>query len=73
MSERAKDIIAILECPCCGDDGAISDGSGLFYDGQVLCCGCKGWVTVDEDDVWINVWDCDCPVSMLFQGPPHAT
>ena len=51
-----------LECPCCGDDGAASDENGEFYDGQVLICGCPGWVSVDEDDdPWINNGDAPCP------------
>ena len=45
-----------LECPCCGDDGAVSDAAGFFHDGQPLICGCSGCVSVDEDgDAWINV------------------
>ena len=50
-----------LECPCCGDDGAKSDGDGLFFDGQDLICGCPGHVCVDEDgDVWINNGETYC-------------
>ena len=49
-----------LECPCCGDDGAASNAEGEFYDGQPLICGCPGWVTVSEDDVWINNGDQPC-------------
>ena len=44
-----------LECPCCGDVGALSDAEGQYYDGQGLICGCPGHVCVEEDgDVWIN-------------------
>jgi hypothetical protein len=50
-----------LECPCCGDEGAESDAAGEFYDGQPLICGCAGSVSVDEDDVWINVDSDECP------------
>jgi hypothetical protein len=49
-----------LECPCCGDDGAVADQQGLFYDGQPLVCGCPGWVTVDDDCAWINNGDEEC-------------
>lgn len=55
-----------LECPCCGGNGAASDGEGCFYDGQKLICGCPGWVSVDsdgdEDDPWINNGDEPCKV-----------
>ena len=52
----------ILECPCCGGDGAESDADGLFYDGQPLTCGCRGWVSVDGDPEgpWINNGDEPC-------------
>jgi hypothetical protein len=53
--------IAYLECPCCGDDGAVSDADGLFYDGQPLICGCAGSISVDEEDAWINNGDEECP------------
>ena len=50
-----------IECPCCGDDGAESDIEGYFYDGQLLTCGCRGWLSVDEDgDVWANLVDEPC-------------
>lgn len=52
-----------LECPCCGDDGAVSDSKGLFVDGQALICGCPGWVSVDsegDDDPYINNGDAEC-------------
>jgi hypothetical protein len=53
-----------LECPCCGDDGAVSDEHGLFYDGQELVCGCNGFVSVEgEDDVGITINDEPCPVT----------
>lgn len=55
--------LTYLECPCCGDDGAVSDGEGCFYDGQALICGCPGWVSVDADgseDPWINNGDEPC-------------
>lgn len=50
-----------LECPCCGDDGAVSDEEGYFIDGQGLICGCNGWVSVDHvDPPWINNGDDEC-------------
>lgn len=50
-----------LECPCCGDDGAVSNDRGEFYDGQGLICGCNGSVSVDEDgEAWINAHECTC-------------
>ena len=48
-------MITTLECPSCGEDGAYSDPDGNFYDEQELVCGCDGWVTVDEDDVYIYI------------------
>jgi hypothetical protein len=54
--------LTYLECPCCGDNGAASDGEGSFYDGQALICGCSGWVSVDEElEAWINNGDEPCP------------
>ena len=41
--------ITMLECPCCGDDGAVSDHEGYFTDGQPLICGCPGWVSCDSE------------------------
>jgi hypothetical protein len=61
MSDRI-----LLECPCCGGDGAESDSKGEFYDGQPLICGCPGWVSVGEEDddydegPWINNGDDLC-------------
>jgi hypothetical protein len=53
--------LTYLECPCCGDNGAASDGEGCFWDGQLLICGCPGWVSVDEDgEAWINSGDAPC-------------
>ena len=37
-----------LECPCCGCEGAESDDEGMFFDGQLLICGCPGHVYIDE-------------------------
>jgi hypothetical protein len=54
--------LTYLECPCCGDAGAASDGEGCFYDGQQLICGCSGWVSVEENgEAWINNGDEPCP------------
>jgi len=51
-----------LECPCCGDDGAMSNHAGEFFDGQALMCGCSGHVSVDsESEPWINNGDTPCP------------
>ena len=55
--------LTYLECPCCGDNGAASDGEGCFVDGQALICGCPGWLSVDSDgdeDPWINNGDAEC-------------
>ena len=55
--------LTYLECPCCGDNGAASDGEGCFVDGQSLICGCPGWVSVDsdgDDDPYINNGDAEC-------------
>ena len=51
-----------LECPCCGDEGAVADDRGEFFDGQPLVCGCPGHVTLDgESEPWINNGDSPCP------------
>lgn len=61
--------LTYLECPCCGGDGAASDGEGSFFDGQSLICGCAGWVSVDEDgDAWINTGDEPCPSTAPCHG-----
>ena len=44
-------ISSYLECPCCGDVGAVPDSRGLFWDGGVSCDS--------ETDPWLNV-DCPC-------------
>jgi hypothetical protein len=50
-----------VECPCCGDDGAVGDVHGRFWDEQPLTCGCPGHVCVEEDgDVWVNNGDEFC-------------
>jgi hypothetical protein len=49
-----------LECPCCGCEGAFPDKDGYYEDGQPLVCGCPGWVSADEGDVWINNGDEPC-------------
>jgi hypothetical protein len=56
----ARRSVEHLECPCCGDDGAVSDAQGWFSDGQPLICGCPGWVSVDEDEAWINACNEPC-------------
>ncbi len=54
-------MVSYLECPCCGDDGAVSDESGLFNDGQPLICGCPGAVSVEDNEgAWINNYDEPC-------------
>lgn len=57
MSDRVY-----LECSCCGEEGAVSDTAGLFFDGQHLICGCPGLVSVEPDDdtAWINNGDAPC-------------
>lgn len=65
--------LTYLECPCCGDNGAASDGEGCFYDGQALICGCPGWVSVDadgSDDPWINNGDAEC--AKCAEPPPSG-
>jgi hypothetical protein len=58
---RLSGDVPTLECSCCGDDGAVADSDGLFFDGQDLICGCPGWVTVEEDgEAWINNGDEAC-------------
>jgi hypothetical protein len=50
-----------LECPCCGSEGAVSDQSGQFYDGQPLICPCAGLVAVDEDgDIYVSIDELPC-------------
>ena len=54
-------MVDYLECPCCGDDGAVSNADGEFFDGQALICNCPGYVSVDEDgEPWINSGDQPC-------------
>ena len=49
---------ATLECPTCGDVGAVAEADGCFCDGQPLICGCPGWVSVDsESEPFINAGD----------------
>lgn len=50
-----------LDCPCCGDVGALADADGYFVDGQALVCGCNGIVSCDsETEPAVSVDDCDC-------------
>lgn len=59
--------IVELECPCCGDVGALSQPDETFQDGQDLICGCNGCVHVDDsvpDEIKAYVWTEDfelCP------------
>lgn len=54
-----------LECPCCGDVGAVPDEDGCYHDGQELVCGCPGQVSmcsetppfVDSGSEWCPVCD----------------
>ena len=67
--------LTYLECPCCGDEGAASDGEGGFFDGQPLICGCPGWVSVDadeDDDPWINNGDAPCPRCTAPETSPRT-
>ena len=62
MTNDRREHLVYLECPCCGDNGAISDADGYFTDGQSLICECAGWVSVSHDnDPWINNGDDACP------------
>ena len=67
-----------LECPCCGDDGAVSDAEGCFYDGQSLVCGCPGHVSCDsESEPYISNGDEPClmcaePLEATEPRPPAA-
>jgi hypothetical protein len=59
-----------LECPCCGGVGAM----GPVSDGQQLCCGCPGWVSVDaESDPYINSDDDECVPCELRTRTTPAT
>ena len=56
--------LLVLECPCCGSDGAYADADGRFWDGQATICGCYGHVMVDGDEdeepqIWVDE-DCPC-------------
>ncbi len=57
-----SECVTELECPCCGDTGAVAeDDHGMFFDGQGLVCGCAGLVSCDaETDPYVAVDD-DCP------------
>ena len=63
--------LTYLECPCCGDDGAASDGEGLFFDGQPLICGCAGHVMIDDADyepAEAYIWADECPCDGKGRG-----
>ncbi len=63
----------MLECPCCGDLGAVSDAKGLFWDGQPTWCGCDGGISCDaETDPWLNCTYCDCEGEGKIKGPEPA-
>lgn len=49
-----------LDCPCCGDVGALPDEMDWWVDGQDLVCGCNGHVSVDRKSVGISIFECDC-------------
>ena len=55
-----------LECPCCGDVGAVANADGFFHDGQDLVCECLGCVSMDaETDPCIITYCTDtegCPM-----------
>ena len=64
---------AELECPCCGDVGAYGDDEGLFYDGQVLQCGCEGAVSVRKGSFMaeetLSEWEVfDCTLKVERDG-----
>lgn len=47
--------ITYLECPCCGEEGAMSSPDGRFEDEQPLICGCPGHVSINDDgETWID-------------------
>lgn len=55
-----------LECPCCGDVGAVADSDGRFWDGQELVCGCPGQVSCDvETEPDISIGDLECVACKL--------
>lgn len=49
-----------LECPCCGNVGAVADADGMFVDGQALVCICLGHVSCDWETEPYVVVDYDC-------------
>jgi hypothetical protein len=42
--------VTTLECPSCGNVGAVADAEGMFTDGQPLVCGCRGLVSCSPED-----------------------
>lgn len=71
LSTRTGGRMTYLECPCCGNDGAVSNDRGEFHDGQSLICDCSGGVSVDEDgEAWINNGDALCPQCDVGTGRP---
>ena len=72
MPQQQEDetrVRATIKCPCCGDVGAEADEHGLFVDGQSLICGCAGWLSVTEDDAWVNNGGEPCPPEAKCQEP----
>lgn len=73
LDPRASDRraeMSYIECPCCGEEGAYSDGNGEYFDGQSLICGCPGIVSADsEEDPWINNGEEPCPKCNVFSPP----
>jgi hypothetical protein len=51
----------VMECPCCGNDCVTLDADGRVSDGQLIECGCDGWVSCDtESEPYIQVPDEPC-------------
>lgn len=63
---RVKELEALvqkwpsLECPCCGEEGALAM---FFEDGQETTCGCGGRVSADGESASISIDDSEdeCP------------
>lgn len=54
--------LCYLECPCCGEDGAVSDKDMMFQDGQNLICACDGFVVTDDEDDEPHIFIDNCQI-----------
>jgi len=62
-ADRVGVVAAGLECPCCGDVGAVPDEDGCYHDGQELVCGCPGQVSMcSETPPFVASGQDWCPV-----------